>query len=71
MELTINFKKLVEVRKNLGLTQSDVSEHLDVRRQTYSKKERGLIPISLKEAYIVSKLFNMTMEELFFKNKIT
>lgn len=68
MDITINFEKLVKVRKDLGLKQSDISEHINVRRHTYSKKERGLIPISLKEAYIIANLFNMTMEELFFKN---
>lgn len=68
MEISINFKKIVDVRRKLGLTQDDVSEHLNVRRFTYSKKERGLIPISLKEAYIMSKLFEVPMEELFFSN---
>ena len=68
MEISINFKKIVDVRRKLGLTQDDVSERLNVRRFTYSKKERGLIPISLKEAYIMSKLFEVPMEELFFSN---
>jgi DNA-binding XRE family transcriptional regulator len=68
MELSINYKKIVDVRKKLGFTQSDVSELINVRRFTYSKKERGLVPISLKEAFVISKLFGMTIEELFFEN---
>lgn len=68
MELSVNYKKLMDVRTELNLTQEDVAKHINVRRFTYSKKERGLLSINLREAYLIANLFGMSMEELFFGN---
>ena len=62
MELSVNYKKLMDVRTELNLTQEDVAKHINVRRFTYSKKERGLLSINLREAYLVCQWKNSSLE---------
>jgi DNA-binding XRE family transcriptional regulator len=62
----INYEKLRELRQKLGFTQQQVADSIGVARHVYCRKERGLMAISLAEAYIISKKFYFSIEEIFF-----
>ena len=53
-----------------GFTQTDVSKYLDISVNSYCNKELGNRSFSLDEAYLLSKLFNVSIEEIFFDNKV-
>ncbi|MBB1565092.1 helix-turn-helix transcriptional regulator [Candidatus Gracilibacteria bacterium] len=52
-------------RKNLKLTQAELADMVDVRRETIVFMEAGKYNPSLELAYKVSKVFGKTIEELF------
>jgi putative transcriptional regulator len=53
------------MREKLGLTQEEVAAHAGVSRQTIISIEKGKYNPSITLAYRLSKLFNMSIEELF------
>lgn len=57
-------KKLKELRKAAGYTQDDVAAVLDVARQTYSHYETGKRTPSTEVLYILSGLYNISVEDL-------
>ena len=57
--------KLEEMRKNKGLTQEELALKLEVSRQTISSLEKGKYNPSILLAFKISKLFNMSIEEIF------
>jgi len=57
--------RLREMREKYGLTQEEVAVHAGVSRQTIISLEKGKYNPSITLAYRLSKLFNMTIEELF------
>lgn len=63
-------ENLVVLRCIAGLNQKQVSEYLKVTLPTYCNKENGLRPFSLDEAKKLSELFNCTIEDIFFGNKV-
>ncbi len=63
--------KLYIARKENKLKQADVASKLMIHSVTYSRKERGELDFTLKEAFILSELFNTTVEELFKRRKAT
>ena len=58
--------KLKEYRETAKLTQSDLAERVGVRRETIVNLERGRYNPSLKLAMDIAKVFQTTVEELFF-----
>ena len=56
--------RLREMREKSGLTQEEVAAHAGVSRQTIISLEKGKYNPSITLAYRLSKLFNMTIEEL-------
>jgi putative transcriptional regulator len=54
-----------EKRIGLGLTQDELSEKLDVSRQTIISLEKGKYNPSITLAFKLSKLFQCSIEELF------
>lgn len=57
--------KLKEYRKQFSLTQSELAEKVDVRRETIVHLENGKYNPSLKLAMDLAKVFGTTVEELF------
>lgn len=64
--MEINFEKLGSIRRSLKYTQKEVASVVGVSRHILSRKERGLITITLLEASKVAQMFNMTIDEIFF-----
>ena len=58
--------KLKEYRAKYDIKQGDLAEIVDVRRETIIRLEKGLYNPSLKLAMDIAKVFNTTVEELFY-----
>ena len=57
-------KKIMELRKKNGLSQEDLAEKVGVARQTISKWELGETSPDLKQSKELSKIFNVSLDEL-------
>ncbi len=57
-------KKITDLRKNNKLSQEDLAEKLSVTRQTISKWELGQTYPSINQAKELSKIFNISLDEL-------
>ena len=56
--------RLYELRKQQGLSQEELASRLDVTRQTVSKWELGETAPDIKQAQILSQIFNISLDEL-------
>ena len=56
--------KLLELRKKENLSEEALAEKLNVTRQTISKWELNETSPDLKQALLISKLFNISLDEL-------
>ena len=56
--------RLYELRKQKGLSQEELASRLDVTRQTVSKWELGETAPDIKQAQILSQIFNVSLDEL-------
>lgn len=57
-----------ENRKILNLTQQDLADRVEVRRETIVFLEQGKYNPSLELAYKISKIFGKNIEEIFIFN---
>ena len=57
-------KKIMELRKKNGLSQEQLADKVGVARQTISKWELGETSPDLKQAKELSKIFNISLDEL-------
>ena len=57
--------KIHELRKDIGMSQQELAEKVNVRRETIGYLENGKYVPSLKLAMDVAKVFNKTIEEVF------
>ena len=57
-------KKLVQFRKNKGLSQEELAEDVGVTRQTISNWELNETAPDLKQAQKLSEIFNISLDEL-------
>ncbi len=55
-----------ELRTKFDLTQKDLADKVGVRRETIVFLEKGKYNPSLKLAYDIAKVFESTIEEVFF-----
>ncbi|MCX7884564.1 MAG: helix-turn-helix domain-containing protein [Caloramator sp.] len=64
-------KLLKLLRKEKGLTQQQMTELLGLRYKShYNQIENGKYKISLDLAYKISKIFDKSIEEIFFDDKV-
>ncbi len=56
--------KIMELRKKCGLSQEELAEKVGVARQTISKWELGETSPDIKQAKELSKIFNISLDEL-------
>ncbi|WP_041865852.1 helix-turn-helix transcriptional regulator [Solibacillus silvestris] len=52
-------------RRENNLKQADLAKRLMIHSVTYSRKERGELDFTLKEAFALSKFFGIPVDELF------
>jgi len=57
--------RIKEYRARFNLTQDDLSKKVNVRRETIVFLEKNKYNPSLKLAYDLSRVFSVTIEELF------
>ncbi len=57
--------RIKELRAKHNMTQLDLAKHVDVRRETIVFLEKGKYNPSLKLAYDISQVFDLTIEEVF------
>lgn len=57
--------RIRELRAKYYLTQLDLAKKVDVRRETIVFLEKGKYNPSLKLAYDISRIFNLSIEEIF------
>ena len=57
--------RIRELRARDGLTQLELARMVEVRRETIVFLEKGKYNPSLKLAYDIAQVFNVTIEELF------
>ncbi|MEN8248532.1 MAG: helix-turn-helix transcriptional regulator [Bacteroidota bacterium] len=57
--------RIKELRAQHNLTQNDLAQKVNVRRETIVFLEKGKYNPSLKLAYDVSRVLNSTIEEVF------
>lgn len=63
--------KLKELRAEKKITQEELAEYLGISCPNYGKKENDQIRFSLEEAQKLSEYFGMSIEDLFFANRLS
>ncbi len=58
-------ERVVQFRKLKGISQSQLSDIVELDVMTISRIERGLINISIVNSYKLSKALDITQKELF------
>jgi len=58
-----------ELRTDLGLSQGDLADKLEVSRQTINAIETGKYDPSLPLAFAIAKLFGKPIEKIFTSEK--
>lgn len=66
----INFE-LKSLRVKHGLSQEDTAKLLGIAVATYNRKENGNRKFSIDEAGKLAEIFNTTVEEIFFTDRVT
>jgi len=61
MDLADNIKV---IREKQGLLQKEVALHIGVDKSTYSKIEKGLRDVTVAELQKLSKLFNLSADDI-------
>lgn len=62
-------KTLRELREERGLTQGDMAKIIGISMPNFSKKENGIIRVSLEEAKKMADLFGVKIDDIFFAIK--
>lgn len=57
-------KKIMDLRKKIGLSQEELAEKVGVARQTISKWELGETAPDIKQSKKLSEIFNISLDEL-------
>lgn len=66
------FEKLRKIRQEKNIKAKEISEKLGLKTEgAYYKKEAGTVPFTLEEGKIISDIFNMPIEEIFFENELS
>lgn len=60
--------ELRKLRKYHELTFEDMGKLLNITSRAYQNKEYGIRQFKMNEMFILSKIFNKTMDEIFLPN---
>ena len=58
-----------KIRNDLDIPIKTFLSELGINQSTFCKKERGQLKFNLVEAYKIAKLFQKTIEDIFFNNE--
>lgn len=58
--------KIKELRKQRGMTQEQLAEHIGISFQSVSKWENGIALPDIVHMPVLASLFGVTIDELFF-----
>ena len=61
--------RIKELRAKSNLTQNELAQKVNVRRETIVFLEKGKYNPSLKLAYDIAQVFKLTIEEVFLFNE--
>lgn len=61
--------KLFVARRESGLLQKDVAKKLHISKQTYYKKEKGIVEFKQKEMVQLARIFNCSLNDLFWEGE--
>lgn len=64
-------KTLKELRKERGVKQIAVAEHLGITRQTYAAYEDDPQSMSVAQAKAVCRFLNCPLEDIFLTDKVS
>lgn len=62
--------RIEELRKQHGITQEELASRLEVSRQTIGSLENGRYNPSIILAFKISKLFNVSIEDIFIYEEV-
>lgn len=66
------FDKLRKIRQESNVKVKELAEKLGLKTEgAYYKKETGSVPFTLAEGKIIADVFNLPIEEIFFKNELS
>ena len=66
------FENLRKIRQKKGIKAKEISQKLGLKTEgAYYKKETGSVPFTLEEGKIISNMFNIPIEEIFFENELS
>lgn len=66
------FDKLRKIRQKSNIKAKELAEKLGLKTEgAYYKKETGSVPFTLTEGKIIADVFNLPIEEIFFKNELS
>lgn len=60
-----------KLRRYNGLTQEDMAKLIGVTLRTYINKEQGVTQFKMQEMFIISRVFNKSLDEIFLPNNFT
>lgn len=63
-------KRLKELRRQSGLTQSEIATKLHIRQQSYARYEFGTGEPNMQTLYELSEIFGVSIDYLFGKADI-
>ena len=64
-------EKLLKIRKNLGLTQSEAAERAGLSDRTYADIERGTVNMRVETLLKICAAFKITPDEILTEDKFT
>ena len=66
--IDVNLRRLKNLRRESEFSQREIGEYLGLSKVSYCKREKGVTPFSLAEAKMISDLFGLPVEKIFFEN---
>lgn len=66
------FERLRKIRKEKNISALEIAKKIGLKTEgAYYKKETGDVPFTLNEGKIISDLFEMPIEDIFFTNELS
>lgn len=66
----MNNRKLKSLRVEYGLTQKDMANLIKMPVSTYIRKELGNASFTVEEAFKISSVFKISIEDIFFTQQV-